>query len=284
MIAVQDVSYRYARQSAEAIAGLTFKVEAGEIFGCLGPSGAGKSTTQKLLIGLLKGYTGQIEVMGRPLAGWGASYYERIGVCFELPNHFMKLTAIENLRYFGGLYSRPTRSPREALELVGLAADAERPVAQFSKGMQGRLNLARAIMHRPELLFLDEPTSGQDPVNARRIKELILSERERGTTIFLTTHDMTVADELCDRVAFIMDGRIRVIDTPRSLKLRYGQPLVRVEYQAQRATRQSEFRLAGLGDNRQFLELLREGAVQTMHTQEASLEDIFVKVTGRELQ
>ena len=283
MIRMHNVAYTYPGRPASAIAEIDVAVAPGEIFGFLGPSGAGKSTTQKILIGLLRGYSGQVEVLGRDLGRWGADYYERVGVCFELPNHFMKLTALENLCYFAALYQRPTREPEEVLALVGLAEAAHQPVAQFSKGMKARLNLARALLHRPELLFLDEPTTGQDPVNARRVKELIKAERAAGTTVFLTTHDMTVADELCDRVAFIMDGRIRVTDTPRNLKLRYGQPLVRVEYGAQRATERAEFALSGLGDNGDFLALLRRDAIQTIHTQEATLDDIFVQVTGRGL-
>jgi fluoroquinolone transport system ATP-binding protein len=156
-------------------------------------------------------------------------------------------------------------------------------VAQFSKGMQGRLNLARALLHDPELLFLDEPTSGQDPVNARRIKELIRAQQQAGKTIFLTTHDMTVAEELCDRVAFIMDGRIELIDSPRALKLRYGQASVWVEYCTDQHTKRAEFALDGLADNATFQSVLRAGTLQTIHSREATLEDIFIRVTGHSL-
>ncbi len=283
MITVQQLSYTYPRSHTPAIAGLDFRVERGEIFGFLGPSGAGKSTTQKILIGLLDGFQGRVSVLGKDLACWRADYYERIGVAFELPNHFLKLTARENLRYFAALYSRPTRPPQELLELLGLGADGDVAVANYSKGMKNRLTLARALLHDPELLFLDEPTSGLDPVNARRIKDLLRAQQRAGKTIFLTTHDMTVADELCDRVAFIMDGQIRLIDTPRVLKLRYGVPMVRVEYRAERQPAQREFPLTGLGDNADFLGLLRSGCVQTIHSQEATLEDVFIRVTGRAL-
>jgi fluoroquinolone transport system ATP-binding protein len=283
MITVEHMSFTYASAGAPAVSDLSFSIERGEIFGFLGPSGAGKSTTQKILIGLLKGYQGRVTVFGRDLAGWGQSYYERVGVAFELPNHFRKLTARENLAYFSSLYSRATRPPQALLELVGLGEDANTPVAQFSKGMQGRLNLARALLHDPELLFLDEPTSGQDPVNARRIKELIRAQQQAGKTIFLTTHDMTVAEELCDRVAFIMDGRIALIDTPRALRLRYGQASVRVEYQANNHTEHREFPLADLADNAAFQGLLRAGMLQTIHSREATLEDVFIQVTGRSL-
>ncbi|MBA2572143.1 MAG: ABC transporter ATP-binding protein [Gemmatimonadetes bacterium] len=283
MISVRDLTFAYPHTAAPAVAGLNFAVEQGEIFGFLGPSGAGKSTTQKILIGLLKGYAGDIRVFGRDLACWKSDYYERVGVSFELPNHFLRLSALENLAYFGSLYSRPAREPREALEMVGLAEDGNLLVGQYSKGMKNRLTLARALLHDPELLFLDEPTSGLDPVNNQRIKALIRSQQQAGRTVFLTTHDMNVADELCDRVAFIMDGEIRLIDTPRALKLQLGRASVRVEHQTSDGVAQQEFPLAGLGENEAFLRLLRSGTVQTIHTQEATLADVFIRVTGRSL-
>ena len=283
MIDVQDATFAYAGKDRPAIDGLSFRIERGEVFGFLGPSGAGKSTTQKILIGLLKGYQGQITVLGRDLNTWHADYYERIGVSFEFPNHFLKLTALENLTYFAALYSGPTRPPMELLELVGLGEDGRVPVSQYSKGMKNRLTVARALLHNPELLFLDEPTSGLDPVNARRIKDLIKAQQNAGKTVFLTTHNMSVAEELCDRVAFIVDGQIRLIDAPRALKLQHGKALVRVEYQAGPAAQQCDFPMAGLGHNAGFVELLRREHVQTIHSQEASLEDIFLEVTGRTL-
>jgi fluoroquinolone transport system ATP-binding protein len=283
MITVRDLNFSYLRAKQPTIKSLNFQVHAGEIFGFLGPSGAGKSTTQKILIGLLKDYHGEVQVFGRNLQEWDSDYYERIGVSFELPNHFLKLTAVENLTYFGSLYSRSTYSPQELLEMVNLGGEGSLLVSQFSKGMKNRLNVARSLVNNPDLLFLDEPTSGLDPVNSRRIKDLIKQQQKLGRTIFLTTHDMHVAEELCDRVAFIVDGEIKVIDAPSTLKLRYGTPSVRVEYHLNSHIGRAEFPLAGLGENQAFLELLRKHEVQTIHTQEASLEDIFIRVTGRSL-
>jgi fluoroquinolone transport system ATP-binding protein len=284
MIAVSNLTYSYPRASAPALRGLEFTIERGEIFGFLGPSGAGKSTTQKILIGLLRGYQGRAYIMDREVAAWGGDYYERVGVAFELPNHFLKLTARENLRYFAALYRGATRRPEDLLEQVGLLGDADTPVGQFSKGMRVRLNLARALIHSPDLLFLDEPTSGLDPVNSRKVIDLVRAEQAAGRTIFLTTHNMLIADQLCDRVAFIADGQLAAIDTPRALKLSYGEPTVRVEYAGLHGTEQREFPLAGLGECTPFNELLRSQAVQTIHSQEASLEQIFITVTGRSLQ
>src|SRR6188768_1956907 len=134
MIEVKNLTFTYAKTSTPALAGLTFAVARGEIFGFLGPSGAGKSTTQKILIGLLKGYQGHVAVFGQELADWRQNYYQRIGVAFELPNHFRKLTALENLAYFSSLYAHAARSPQALLDLVGLGSDGNMPVAQFSKG------------------------------------------------------------------------------------------------------------------------------------------------------
>jgi fluoroquinolone transport system ATP-binding protein len=236
------------------------------------------------LIGLLRGYEGQVRLLGRDLKHWGADLYERVGVSFEFPNHYLKLSALENLRYFGSLYRGPTEAPQRLLEQVGLGDDGHLRVSQFSKGMRNRLTVARALLHRPELLFLDEPTSGLDPLNAQRIKELIQQKRAEGTTVFLTTHNMGVAEELCDRVAFIVDGEIPLIDTPRALKLRYGTRQVLVEYGSDGQTAQASYPLDGLGGNADFLALLRRETIQTIHTQETTLEKIFIQLTGRSLE
>jgi fluoroquinolone transport system ATP-binding protein len=193
---------------------LLVTVGRGEIFGFLGPSGAGKSTTQKLLIGLLHNHGGEAAVWGRDPLDWGPDYYERIGVSFELPNHYQKLTGLENLRFFASLYGGATLDPMELLDAVGLADDAHTRVGKYSKGMQMRLTFARSLINDPDLLFLDEPTSGLDPVNARKVKNMILDLKARGRTVFFTTHDMATADGLCDRVAFVVDGTIVASDRP----------------------------------------------------------------------
>jgi fluoroquinolone transport system ATP-binding protein len=283
IIDVEDLHFTYHGANQPAVRGLDFQIQPGEIFGFLGPSGAGKSTTQKILIGLLEGYLGRVSVLGRELKAWDSSLYEQIGVSFEFPNHYLKLTALENLSYFRALYDHPTEEPETLLAWVGLEQDGRTPVGKFSKGMKNRLNVARCLLHRPELLFMDEPTAGLDPLNARGIKDLILTQKAAGRTVFLTTHDMSVAEELCDRLAFIVDGEIKLIDQPDRLKIRYGEPLVRVEYQNGDVRAARQFPLVGLADDPVFLELLRSQSIQTIHTLEASLEDIFIRVTGREL-
>lgn len=283
MVSVQDLSYVYPEAQQVAVRSIHFQVEQGEIFGFLGPSGAGKSTTQKILIGLLRDYQGQVSVMGRDLRDWDEAYYEHVGVSFEFPNHYLKLTALENLNYFRALYAGATTDPHGLLQAVGLAGDADKRISQFSKGMRVRLNLARALLHQPDLLFLDEPTAGLDPRTSRQIRDVIRQEQARGATIFLTTHDMMVVDELCDRVAFIVDGRLVHTGVPRALKRQHGQRTVRVEYSANGHRVHRDFPLDGLANDAAFLETLRRESIETIHTQETTLEDVFIQVTGQQL-
>ena len=284
VIRVRGMTFTYPKATEPAVRGMDFTVSRGEIFGFLGPSGAGKSTTQKLLIGLLRGHDGEASVWGKDPLGWGSDYYERIGVSFELPNHYQKLTGLENLQFFASLYSGETADSMALLDAVGLADDASTRVGKYSKGMQMRLTFARSLVNNPELLFLDEPTSGLDPVNARKVKDIILGLKARGRTIFLTTHDMATADELCDRVAFVVDGRIEALDTPAELKIARGQRLVRVEYRGENGRLETaEFDMDGLADDGAFHTLLRNHHIETIHSREASLDDVFVEVTGRGL-
>lgn len=286
MITVKNLTYTYQNAATETLHGLNFNIAEQEIFGFLGPSGVGKSTTQKILIALLKGYGGSVQVLGREVRDWGQDYFEHVGVSFEMPNHYLKLTARENLNYFRSLYSGETYTALEVLEWVGLRDDADKKVAAFSKGMKIRLNVARSLIHKPRVLFLDEPTSGLDPANARNIKDLVLELRSRGTTVFITTHDMAVADQLCDRVAFVTAGNISVIDAPAVLKKRYGKRIVQVEYRnGSPESQQQEFPLDDLGDNAAFFGLLQSASqIETIHTQETTLENVFIAVTGEELR
>lgn len=284
MITVDNLKFTYPSAKQETIRGISFEIEKGEILGFLGPSGAGKSTTQKILIRLLQEYNGHISVMGKELSSWGSEYYERVGVSFELPNHYLRLTGLENLNYFASLYSTETADPMKLLKTVGLEDAANERVSAYSKGMKGRLTFARSLLNRPEILFLDEPAAGLDPVNARLIKDIILQQRERGTTVFVTTHNMMVADELCDRVAFIVNGEINLIDSPAELKKRFGKRNVSVQYlNGTDGAQLAEFPLDGLGMNNEFINLLNNNHVETIHTQETTLENIFIEVTGMEL-
>ncbi|MFH5843324.1 ABC transporter ATP-binding protein [Haladaptatus sp. CMAA 1909] len=283
VIEVADLQYRYGGSETPALRGVDFDIEEGEIFGFLGPSGAGKTTTQKILIGLLDDYEGRATVLDREVREWGPDLYRRIGVSAETPNLYHKLTGRENLELFASLYGGAKRNPIELLDRVGIADAVDRRVGAYSKGMRMRLNFVRALVHDPELVFLDEPTGGIDPTNARAVRTVIEELRESGKTVFLTTHDMTVADELCDRVAFIVDGRLSVIDTPRALKLSHGEESVRVEYRNDEVLDSAEFSTTDLGTNEAFQALLARNRVETIHTEEATLEDVFIDVTGETL-
>jgi fluoroquinolone transport system ATP-binding protein len=284
MIQVRNLSYAYPGSSGRVLKDLSFDIQAGEIFGFLGPSGAGKSTTQKVLNGLLKGYEGSVRVNGTDLQEMDRSFYEDIGVAFEFPNLYLKLSALENLHLFASFFSSPTRNPEELLDLVGLTDDRHTLVSAFSKGMKMRLNFVRALLNKPKILFLDEPTAGLDPLNARKMKDIILGLQKEGTTIFLTTHHMDDAGELCQRLAFMVEGKLPVIDSTSALKLKHGQKTVRVEYREDGALLSKEVPLPNLKSNQLFHEILQNREVLTIHTQEASLEDIFIQVTGKQLQ
>lgn len=280
-IEVGGLRYTYPSAAEPAVHDMTFAVERGEIFGFLGPSGAGKTTTQLIMIGLLHGWTGSVRLLGRDLSRWSRELYDHIGVSFELPAGYVRLTVREDLEHFALLHGTPPRDIDTVLGDVGLADARDRLVGAPSKGMRVRLNLARAMVHRPQVLFLDEPTSGLDPVTARSIRAVIAGERDRGATVFVTTHDMTTADSLCDRIAFVVDGRIVACDRPRALKLRNRPRQIRVEY---RVGTDLRTRLFAVGDTDDALaKLLTTADVETVHTTEATLDDVFVDVTGRAL-
>lgn len=284
MIVVRGLRFTYPGASEPTLYGLDFSVESGEIFGFLGPSGAGKSTTQRVLTGLLDGYEGSVAAFGREVREWDATYYERIGVSGESPNHYPKLTGRENLALFSSLHRGETRDPAELCGLVGLEDAIDRRVGAYSKGMRMRLNVARALVHDPDLLLLDEPTSGIDPRNARLVQDLVVDLADRGRTVLLTTHDMAVADRLCDRVAFLVDGRMPLVAAPDDLKREYGSRTLRVVSRRGDGRSVERFDLDGLAENERFRRLLAKGHVETVHTEEATLEDVFLEVTGEALE
>ncbi|PKM50832.1 MAG: ATP-binding protein [Firmicutes bacterium HGW-Firmicutes-7] len=283
MITVKGLDFTYQKSNKQAIKEIDFDIKQGEIFGFLGPSGAGKTTTQRLIIGLLRGYEGKVEVLGKERRLWGKEIYENIGVAFDFPNLYIKLTGEENLKLIRSYYKNKADNIHQLLDKVGLLSDKDKKVEGYSKGMKMRLNFIRAIMHEPELMFFDEPTSGLDPVNAKIIKDMIVNLKASGKTIFLTTHNMTVAEQLCDRVAFIVDGKISVIDEPKSLMLKHGKRDLKLEYLEEGKLVESHFDLQNIGQNNNFFEILKHKQIKTIHSQEATLEDVFIKLTGREL-
>ena len=279
MYQINDLKFKYPKSKEDTIKGISFEVKNGEIFGLLGPSGVGKSTTQKLLIKLLSGYRGEILYKGKDLNSCNNSYFEEIGVGFEMPVHFSKLTAEENLNFFKKLYTSSVDTDA-LLKRAGRYDDRKKRIGEYSKGMKVRLNFIRAMLNNPKMLFLDEPTNGLDPKNARIIKEIIKEFKEQGGTVLLTTHLMNDVDELCDRVAFMANGTIAEISTPKDLKLKYGSREVDIEYRDGDGLVRSTYSLDNLGNNPDFINIIKEKEILTMHSKENTLDDIFIKVTG----
>jgi fluoroquinolone transport system ATP-binding protein len=279
MFKVEDLHFAYSKKTEDVVRGISFEIAKGEIFGFLGPSGAGKSTTQKILIKILQDYRGKITYNGKDVMEYGNEFYEGLGVSFEMPIHFGKMTAMENINFFLRLYKN-NADVEELMKRVGLWEDRNKMVGEFSKGMKIRLNIVRALLNKPEMLFLDEPTNGLDPKNAMILKDMIREFREDGGTVFITSHIMSDIDQLCDRVAFIVDGEIKEMDSPRNLKIKYGKRSMTLEYKENDETVKTEFPLDGIGKNKEFLNLLQTKDVETLHSGETTLEDIFIKVTG----
>lgn len=280
MIQVSNLSFSYTRRPF--ISDMSFSVPSGEIFGFLGPSGAGKSTLQKVLIGMITAYQGSAKVNGIECRERTRRFYEDIGVDFEFSTLYEKLTARENLRFFSSLYEKKPRSIEKLLDSVGLLPDADKRVSDYSKGMKARLNFIKALLHDPLLLCLDEPTSGLDPMNSRMMKDLILAEKAKGKTILLTTHHMQDAAELCDRVAFIVNGRICALDSPRNLIMSRGAATVTYTWIEQGEHRAS-CPLDRLSDDEQLKRLIAQNRLQSIHSSEPTLNDIFIEMTGRTL-
>lgn len=279
MFKVENLHFTYPKNKQETIKGLSFEINKGEIFGFLGPSGAGKSTTQKILIKLLENYEGIISYNGNNIAELDDSFFEDIGVSFEMPIHFTKMTAMENIEFFTKLYKRH-HDVEALMKRLGLWEDRDKMVSEYSKGMKIRLNFVRAMLNSPQMLFLDEPTNGLDPANAMILKDMIKEFRAQGGTVFITSHIMADIDQLCDRVAFIVNGQIIEMDSPRNLKIKYGKRVVKVEYKEDGKTVGMEFPMDDIAKNEAFFELLKSKNIETIHSGETTLEEIFIQVTG----
>jgi len=283
MIKVEGLYHSYANDGNYAVNDASFEIPKGEIFGFLGPSGAGKSTTQGILTGLLQLQKGNVTVAGYDVKSISRKMFNQIGVSFEQSNVYSKMTARENLDFYRKLFDVPTRNPDELIKLVGLDGKEKVRAGEFSKGMKHRLTFARSMINNPDLWFLDEPTTGLDPAIAADIKDIIRQQNKKGVTVFLTTHNMFIADELCNRVAFIVDGEIKLIDSPRNLKLAYGEQLVEVEYGRNGDLVSETFSTVLEEDKARLQAVIASNPIQSMHTKEATLEEIFIKVTGRGL-
>jgi ABC-2 type transport system ATP-binding protein len=283
---IKVVNLRRSFKNKEAVAGISFSVQRGEIFGLLGPNGAGKTTTIRMLTGQIVPDAGHATVAGCDVVKDLQQLKERIGVVPEEQNLYERLSARNNLRFSCWLYNLPESRAEEVLDLVRLRDRARDPVRTFSNGMKQRLLIARALLHKPPVLFLDEPSRGLDPISAREVRGTIEQLSREGMTILLTTHLLEEADQLCQRVAFINQGQIVANDTPRNLKLAHGRRTL-VASLADGATNgntqaftEITLRMDDPKDQARLAQLMAEGKVQSLHSQEATLEEVFIEVAG----
>ena len=281
-IVAEELTYSYGQLLA--VDHVSFRVAEGEILGFLGPNGAGKSTTVKMLTGQLRPRSGRATLLGIDVAREAEKVQARIGVCFELPNLYEQMSAAENLTLFARLFGVKSFNATDLLKRVGLGGRERDRVEGYSKGMKQRLMVARSLVNQPSILFLDEPTEGLDPTSSETIRNIILQERERGATVFLTTHDMMEADKLSDRVAFINQGHIVALDTPHNLKQQYGKRALKAQVATPDGGLESrEIVLDRPETASDVRDLFGKERVITVHSEEASLEDIFIDITGRGL-
>lgn len=281
-IVANQLTYQYGERIA--VDQVSFSVEKGEILGFLGPNGAGKSTTVKMLTGQIPPKKGEALLLGENITHNGQKIRAKIGVCFETTNLYEQMSAVENLNLFAQLFGIKQFDANTLLEKVGLSGRGHERVSSYSKGMKQRLMIARALVNNPEILFLDEPTDGLDPVSSQAIRTIIKQESEKGTAVFLTTHDMTEADKLSHRVAFINDGNIVALDTPTQLKRAYGKRALKLEIKnGDGKISQKEILLDQPETTLALTEALSNEDIISVHSSEATLEDIFIRITGRGL-
>lgn len=266
--------------AVKAVDGISFTVARGEIFSLLGHNGAGKTTTIRMLTCQIKPTSGTASVAGFSCIAQPGRIKPRINLVSQNQNLYERMTGRGNLAFFASLYGAPATRVAELMRMVGITEVAARRVKTYSGGMKQRLLIARALINRPEVLFLDEPTAGLDPTSAKEVRTLIKDLSRTGTTVFLTTHYMEEADELSDRVAFLAHGKIVALDTPRELKLHFGQRTAKVLLEDRSET---TIALGGAADAERMAAWMRDGKVLTVHSQEGTLEDVFIALAGRAL-
>lgn len=278
VIAVQQVKKIFG--TSEALKDVSFTIPKGEIFGFLGPSGSGKTTLIKILTAQLDASAGDVEVFGQPAKNMQqVAQKKRFGILTDNSGLYERLTIDENLSLYAQLYDLPKTAIDEVLQFVNLEGERKKKVSVLSKGMRQRVTLACAIIHAPELLFLDEPTSALDPVNTAHIYKGLRYLNERGTTIFLTTHDMAEAETLCNRVAFLHNGEIQAIGTPNELKKQYRDGFMTVELTGGQTHAMPLTEQTG----QKITQWLAAGLVERVRTNEPTLGDIFMTLTGSDL-
>jgi len=277
-ITMQNIRKTFGAKTA--IKDVSIDIKKGELFGFLGPSGAGKTTAIRIMTGQLKQTGGTATILGRDTTSLNHEIYGQVGIVTDNSGLYENMSAYDNLLMFSKILKTKRREIKPLLERVGLGGDRNKQVKKFSKGMKQRLVLARAMLNRPKILFLDEPTSGLDPSTSIEIHKLMLEMKNDGTTFFLTTHNMTEASKLCDRIALFNEGVIVDIGSMDELSQRYNtERSVKILLSSGK-----EIIIALNPSNSQNIaELIRNDEIVTMHSQEPTLEDIFLRLTGRGL-
>ncbi|MDE6421684.1 MAG: ABC transporter ATP-binding protein [Lachnospiraceae bacterium] len=277
-LTAENLSIGFAgRQVLEHV---TFEVQEGEIFGLLGPSGAGKTTLIKILTGRLFQEDGYAKLLGKDTKELGASEHGQIGVMMDDFGLYERMSAYDNLSFYAELYHVPKSRIDDILGRIGLYDARRTAVSKLSKGMKNRLSLARALMNHAKLLFLDEPTSGLDPVTTRDMHAVLTEQKKKGTTIFLTTHNMYEAQNLCDRVALLSGGRIIECGKPADICKKYNY-LNR--FQITLKNGETVTLDNNSGSALPIKEYLEQDAIETIHSTEPTLESVFIELTGKGL-
>lgn len=273
-----ELSLRFAGK--QILDSVSFKIQTGEIFGLLGPSGAGKTTLIKILTGQLTQDSGYARLLGKDTKELSALEHEKIGIMMDSFGLYDRLSVYDNLLFYADIYHVPHKRIADILKSIDLYDHRNKAVSKLSKGMKNRLSLARALMNHAKILFLDEPTSGLDPVTTKEIHAVLTEQRERGATIFLTTHNMFEAESLCDHVALLNEGEIIEYGKPADICRKYNYlnkfrvtlkdgKMVILENSSASAPRMKEY--------------LEKGVIEAIHSTEPTLESVFTQLTGKEL-
>ncbi len=281
-IKVSELSKTYGKN--QVVKGISFDVCEGEIFGFLGPNGAGKTTTIRMMIGEIPGDSGEITILGYDIPRQLDETKKLVGVVPDYQNIYDRITVRQNLEFFAALNNIDNSRIDEVLAEVFLVEHQYKACKDLSRGLRQRSLIARALLHRPRVFFLDEPTSALAPHSAKLIRDLVFNLKKGGTTVFLTTHYMEEADSLCDRIAIMNKGEIVACGRPVELKSRFGRPTVLVTYLQNSQQCSRELALATDADRNNLAQLIRQHQISRMHTQEATLEEVFMNLTGGKWQ
>jgi len=277
-VVAKNISHSFAAH--QVLNDISFKVQNGEIFGLLGPSGAGKTTLIKILTGQLRQDEGYSEILGKDTKKLGRPEHKQIGTMMDNFGLYERLSVYDNLSFYADIYRVPRNTINDTLKSIGLYEARHTAVSKLSKGMKNRLSLARALMNNAKLLFLDEPTAGLDPVTTREIHCILAEQKKKGTTIFLTTHNMFEAESLCDNIALLSRGSIIEYGRPMDICQKYNRlnKLLVTLKNGERVTLENGGASALL-----MKEYLEKNMIETIHSTEPTLETVFIELTGKGL-